>query len=184
LIRRNRSTGELAFYRCWSPEPVALQQLVAVAGRRWSIEESLCATRRLVASPTQLGRTRKEVLGSEWLTRSRKVSGDKSMPGNQRPGPDVRGGALGDPRDMAKAGLPEAQSPVDATSHPPERHLKPVSCSAAAMKHNRGNFRDTKRCPARAFKEMSGSPTSRSDVRQGRTWDRLTGASPMATEVP
>jgi SRSO17 transposase len=45
LIRRNRSTGELAFYRCWSPEPVALQQLVAVAGRRWSIEESFQATK-------------------------------------------------------------------------------------------------------------------------------------------
>jgi SRSO17 transposase len=45
LIRRNRTTGELAFYRCWSPEPVALQHLVAVAGRRWSIEESFQATK-------------------------------------------------------------------------------------------------------------------------------------------
>jgi len=40
LIRRNRTTGELAFYLCWSPEPVPLHHLVAVAGRRWSIEES------------------------------------------------------------------------------------------------------------------------------------------------
>lgn len=184
LIRRNRTTGELAFYLCWSPRPVPLHTLVTVAGSRWSIEELLCATRRLVVSPTQLGGTRKEVSGSEWLTRSRKVIGDKSMPGNQRSSPDVRGGALGDPRDMAKAGLPEAQSPVDVTSHPPERRLKPVPCSAAVMKHNRGNFRNAKRCPARAFKEMSGPPTSRSDVRQGRTWDRLTDASPTATEVP
>ncbi|GAB7039664.1 IS701 family transposase [Catenuloplanes niger JCM 9533] len=45
LIRRNRGTGELAFYRCWSPELVALRQLVAVAGRRWSIEESFQATK-------------------------------------------------------------------------------------------------------------------------------------------
>ncbi|MFI5845729.1 IS701 family transposase, partial [Catenuloplanes sp. NPDC051500] len=45
LIRRNRSTGELAFYRCWNPEPVALHQLVTVAGRRWSIEESFQATK-------------------------------------------------------------------------------------------------------------------------------------------
>jgi SRSO17 transposase len=45
LVRRNRSTGELAFYRCWSPELVALHQLVAVAGRRWSIEESFQATK-------------------------------------------------------------------------------------------------------------------------------------------
>ena len=45
LIRRNRTTGELAFYRCWSPEPIPLHHLVAVAGRRWSIEESFQATK-------------------------------------------------------------------------------------------------------------------------------------------
>lgn len=40
LIRRNHTTGELAFYRCWSPQPVPLRHLVTVAGRWWSIEES------------------------------------------------------------------------------------------------------------------------------------------------
>ena len=55
-----------------------------------------------------------------------KGEGDKSMPENQRPGPGVRDGALGDPLDMAKAGLPEAQSPEDAFSHPPERRPKPA----------------------------------------------------------
>jgi SRSO17 transposase len=45
LIRRNRRTGELAFYRCWSPEPVALGTLVMVAGRRWRIEESFQAAK-------------------------------------------------------------------------------------------------------------------------------------------
>nr|WP_067708612.1 IS701 family transposase [Actinoplanes awajinensis] len=45
LIRRNRSTGELAFYRCWSPEQVPLHHLVTVAGYRWSIEESFQATK-------------------------------------------------------------------------------------------------------------------------------------------
>jgi SRSO17 transposase len=39
LIRRNRTTGELAFYLCWSPRPVPLHTLVRVAGSRWSIEE-------------------------------------------------------------------------------------------------------------------------------------------------
>lgn len=38
LIRRRLSDGELAFYRCWSPRPVALPTLVKVAGTRWSIE--------------------------------------------------------------------------------------------------------------------------------------------------
>jgi SRSO17 transposase len=45
LIRRNRRTRELALYRCWSPEPVALGHLVAVAGRRWKIEESFQAAK-------------------------------------------------------------------------------------------------------------------------------------------
>jgi SRSO17 transposase len=34
LIRRNRSTGELAFYRCYSPRPITLAALVKVAGLR------------------------------------------------------------------------------------------------------------------------------------------------------
>jgi SRSO17 transposase len=40
LIRRHRRTGELAFYRCWSPQPVPLATLVTVAGTRWKIEEA------------------------------------------------------------------------------------------------------------------------------------------------
>jgi hypothetical protein len=52
--------------------------------------------------------------------------GDKSMPANQRLGPGVRDGALGDPRDMAKPVLVEVQSPGDGSSHPPERRMKPV----------------------------------------------------------
>jgi SRSO17 transposase len=38
MIRRNRKTGELAFYRCYTPRPVPLATLVRVAGRRWTIE--------------------------------------------------------------------------------------------------------------------------------------------------
>ncbi|SOR76636.1 FOG: Transposase [Streptomyces chartreusis NRRL 3882] len=40
LIRRNRTTGELAYYRCCSPEPVPLTTLVTVAGFRWRVEET------------------------------------------------------------------------------------------------------------------------------------------------
>lgn len=38
LVRRSCSTGELAFYRCWSPAAASLRSLVTVAGTRWSIE--------------------------------------------------------------------------------------------------------------------------------------------------
>jgi SRSO17 transposase len=40
LLRRNRRSGEMAFYRCYSPRRVALPVLVRVAGRRWTIEQS------------------------------------------------------------------------------------------------------------------------------------------------
>ena len=43
LIRRNNTTGELAFYRCWTPGPATLAQLVRVAGVRWIVEESFQA---------------------------------------------------------------------------------------------------------------------------------------------
>jgi SRSO17 transposase len=38
LVRRNQRTGELAFYRCYTPCPTPLAVLVKVAGRRWTIE--------------------------------------------------------------------------------------------------------------------------------------------------
>jgi SRSO17 transposase len=41
MVRRNRTTGELAYYRCFMPHPVPLAMLVNVAGRRWSIEERI-----------------------------------------------------------------------------------------------------------------------------------------------
>jgi SRSO17 transposase len=47
LIRRHPSTGELAYYRCYSPEPVPLRELVRVAGRRWVIEEAFQAGKGL-----------------------------------------------------------------------------------------------------------------------------------------
>src|SRR5262249_43828790 len=40
LIRRSvAKPDELAFYRVWGPDDVALAQLAQVAGRRWTIEE-------------------------------------------------------------------------------------------------------------------------------------------------
>jgi SRSO17 transposase len=40
LVRRNRRTGERAYYRCYAPTRVPLATLVRVAGRRWTVEES------------------------------------------------------------------------------------------------------------------------------------------------
>ena len=48
LVRRNRTTGELAFYRCYAPRPVPLATLVGVAGQRWRIEERFQTGKGLV----------------------------------------------------------------------------------------------------------------------------------------
>jgi SRSO17 transposase len=40
LIRRHPRTTELAFYRCYAPQPVTLATLVKIAGIRWTIEEN------------------------------------------------------------------------------------------------------------------------------------------------
>jgi SRSO17 transposase len=47
LIRRNRRTRELAFYRCYSPRHVPLATLVKVAGLRWPVEENFQASKGL-----------------------------------------------------------------------------------------------------------------------------------------
>jgi SRSO17 transposase len=47
LIRRNRTTRELAYYRCWSFAPAPLPTLVRVAGSRWRVEETFQAGKGL-----------------------------------------------------------------------------------------------------------------------------------------
>ena len=39
LVRRHRYTGQLSYYRCWTPGPVPLSRLIATASARWKIEE-------------------------------------------------------------------------------------------------------------------------------------------------
>ena len=39
LARRHRYTGTLSYYRCWTPGPVPLSKLIAVASARWRVEE-------------------------------------------------------------------------------------------------------------------------------------------------
>lgn len=39
LARRHRYTGQLSYYRCWTPGPVPLSKLIAIASARRRIEE-------------------------------------------------------------------------------------------------------------------------------------------------
>src|SRR5450755_2407660 len=108
---------------------------------------------------------------------------DNRMPAKRRSCPGVRAGVSRDPRDMAKAGLPESQSPDDAKMRPSERHLILTPCSSMAWEGGCCNLRGVERCPVRAIKEMSGTPTSRSDVQQGRTRDQSSGREPQGDGV-
>jgi SRSO17 transposase len=49
LVRRSVTSGELAFYRCWSPRAAALAELVRAAGARWAVEESFQAAKNETA---------------------------------------------------------------------------------------------------------------------------------------
>lgn len=84
LIRRNDATGEHAYLRCYSPRPVPLRTLVAVAGQRWRIEESFQAAKRtrrprpapgpaleLLASLDHLGHARPRLPGRGHRHRTR-----------------------------------------------------------------------------------------------------------------
>ncbi|MEV5012834.1 IS701 family transposase [Streptomyces sp. NPDC055692] len=66
LIRRNRSTGELAHYRCYSPAPVPLTTLVRVAGSRWRMEEFFQSGKGLAALDEH--QVRRYPSWSRWVT--------------------------------------------------------------------------------------------------------------------
>jgi SRSO17 transposase len=47
MVRRSRTTGELAYDHCWMPHPVPLAILVKVAGQRWTVEERIKTSKGL-----------------------------------------------------------------------------------------------------------------------------------------
>jgi SRSO17 transposase len=66
LIRRNRRTGELAFYRCYAPSPVPLATLVRVAGARWRVEEMFQSAKGLTGLDQH--QVRRFVSWIRWVT--------------------------------------------------------------------------------------------------------------------
>ncbi len=66
LIRRNRRTGELAFYRCYASTPVPLAALVQVAGARWRVEETFQAAKGLAGLDQH--QVRRYVSWTRWVT--------------------------------------------------------------------------------------------------------------------
>jgi SRSO17 transposase len=66
LIRRNRTTGELAYYRCYSPQPVPLTTLVRVAGSRWRVEQTFQSAKGLAGLDEH--QVRRYTSWSRWVT--------------------------------------------------------------------------------------------------------------------
>jgi len=56
LARRHRYTGKLSFYRCWTPEPVPLSRLIAIAVARWRIEMVFTQLAKRAVRPVGGGR--------------------------------------------------------------------------------------------------------------------------------
>ncbi|MGW0940894.1 IS701 family transposase, partial [Streptomyces sp. NPDC002666] len=66
LIRRNQTTGALAYYRCHSTAPVPLHTLVKVAGSRWRVEETFQAEKGLAGLDEH--QVRRYPSWSRWVT--------------------------------------------------------------------------------------------------------------------
>ena len=107
------------------------------------------------------------------------------MPVKRRPPEASVGGASQDLRQMAKAGLPAAQSPAGESDAPigmtPETDARPMPCHEP---WGRGNLHGTGRRPARAVKEMSGRPTSRSTRTTKTNAGSPVGREPYGDGVP
>ena len=93
LIRRLISRPDhLTFSLCWAPpgRPATMTYFITIAGRRWPVEETLCATRRSTVFPVQPGGTWREVSGSDGLPGAERLRGQeharKPAAGSRCPG--------------------------------------------------------------------------------------------------
>jgi hypothetical protein len=114
-----------------------------------------------------------------------KAGGEKSMSEKRGPLEDAEGDVPQDPRDRAKAALPESQSPAVEHAHPLLQRLK-----RSATRGGSFSFRDRPPPTGGAMKndfiegDEWGAYVTLDTFSTNGTWDGLTGASPMVTESP
>ena len=114
-----------------------------------------------------------------------KAGGERSMSEKRGPLEDAEGVVPQDPRDRAKAALPESQSPAVEDAHPLLQRLQ-----RSATRGRPFNFRDRPPPTGRAMKndfiegDEWGASVTLDTFNTNGTWDGLTGASPKVTESP
>ena len=114
---------------CWPPSIM----LTAPSQARWKFGAKTNEVRReaLCRIPNSVRRNSGESSWTRWLTRIRKVKGTRACHDRLRLRPKTRGSAQGSPRDMAKARLPEPQSPAMQIFIRRKWSLKPAPRSAS-----------------------------------------------------
>jgi hypothetical protein len=122
-----------------------------------TVKANQCATRRPVTSPLEAGQTRREVCWVRWLTWIRKVKGTGACQETddraQVPETGCRGTrAVWRRLDCLNPNLQRQQ--FTATGTAPETG----ACRGRGVLVRPGHPSRRERCPARAFKEMSGAP--------------------------
>jgi hypothetical protein len=194
LIRRSRTTGELACYRCRSAEPVPLTVLVKTAGSRWRAEETFQAEKGLAGlDEHQVRRYRSwtrwvtlAMLAHAFLARGSPCRRTRPQPDPGRPGPAVlqrdpapvhHGRRAASPRHglparpVALAAAPSAvipHQPLPATGRIPDMS----ACFRSQGRHSSESGADVlhRRQPARATR-----PVGRAVSRPGLV--RLVGSA-------
>jgi hypothetical protein len=115
---------------------------VTIAAREIAAKTNEVRHEALCRIPYPVRRNSEGNSWARWLTRIRKVMGTRACHEYRRSCPDARGDAPGGPRDMAKAILPESQSPAMQVFIHRKRHLKPVPRSASGYFVARCTIRD------------------------------------------
>ena len=114
-----------------------------------------------------------------------KAGGEKSMSEKRETLEDAEGAVPQDPRDTAKAALPESQSPAVEDAHPLLQRLE-----RSATRGGSFTFRDRPPPTGGAMKndfiegDEWGAYVTLDTFSTNGTWDGLTGASPTVTESP
>src|SRR5262249_46062165 len=114
-----------------------------------------------------------------------KAGGDNSMPEKRGTLEDAKGAASQGPRDQAKAGWPESQSPAVEHAHPPPRRRERCATRSSPFA-----FRGLLPPPGQAMASAAiegeewGAYVTLDTFSTTGTRDGLTDASPKVTEFP